>query len=93
MLHAQAKTLLALDRPETAEPLLLRLINMGSRGLFAPDILVPSWVLVGQSREALGDLDGAREAYQNVLTRWGNGEGTPATSRARAALDRLKQGS
>ncbi len=90
MLHAQARTLLALGRPEEAEHLLMRLIGLGSRGLLAPEILVPSWELVAEARQAQGEQAGAGDAFRELLKRWGAGEKAPATDRARRGLERLE---
>jgi len=90
MLHAQARTLLALGRPEAAEHLLMRVIDLGSRGLLAPEILVPSWELVAEARQAQGDRTGAGEALRELLKLWGDGEEAPVTDRARRGLERLE---
>jgi len=89
MLQAQARTLLALGRPGPAAHLLERLVASGSRGLFAPDMLVPAWGLLGRAREALGDRPGAMEAWNEVISRWGHGEATPALAEARREAARL----
>ncbi|HXI02454.1 MAG TPA: hypothetical protein VNI57_04690, partial [Candidatus Saccharimonadales bacterium] len=86
VLSAQARTLLALGRAPAAEHLLMRVIGLGGRGIFAPDILVPAWELVAEAREAQGNRAGAEEAWREILTRWGKGEETPLLQRARAAL-------
>jgi hypothetical protein len=90
MLHAQARTLLALDRPRAAERLLSRLTHLGSRGLFAPDILVPARETLARVRERLDDPAGAAEVYGEILDLWGEGEETPVLQRAKQALGRLR---
>jgi hypothetical protein len=89
LLEPQARSLLALGRPQDASRMLDRLLALGSRGLFAPDVVVPAWLLAGQAREASGDTAGARAAYRALLDRWGTGEDLPAVRQARERLSAL----
>jgi len=89
LLEPQARSLLALGRPRDASRVLDRILALGSRGLFAPDIIVPAWLLAGQAREAAGDAAGARDAYRALIERWGSGEDLPAVREARERLSAL----
>jgi tetratricopeptide (TPR) repeat protein len=86
LLQAQARYLLAVDRPDAAERILTHLLSLGPRGLFAPDVVVPAWELLGRTREILGDPDGAAAAYHQLLERWGEGEDLPVLERVRERI-------
>jgi len=92
LLEPQARLLLAQGRTKDAVRVLDRLLGLGARGLFAPEIVVPAWLLKGEALEALEDREGAALAYQEVVARWGEGEGTPAARRARERLQALSSG-
>jgi tetratricopeptide (TPR) repeat protein len=89
LLEPQARTLLAEGRPAESLRVLDRLFALGSRGLFAPDVIAPAWLVAGQAREAMGDVSGARKAYTALLDLWGKGEETPATLKAKERLAAL----
>lgn len=90
LLDLQSRILLASGRDREALRLIERVLALGPRGLHAPDVVVPAWALAGRARQMLGDREGARTAYGEVVKRWGSGEGAPALTSARAALDTIR---
>lgn len=90
MLQAQGRALLALGRPGPAASVLQRVVTAGSRGLLAPDIVVPTWGILARAREEQGDAAGAAAAWSQIVGFWGNGETIPLVAEARRALDRLQ---
>jgi tetratricopeptide (TPR) repeat protein len=86
LLALQAKALLAAGRHVEAARAAERLAALGARALFAPDIVVGGLILLGRAREGQGDAAGARRAYEEVVARWGDGEGVPAVEEARRRM-------
>jgi hypothetical protein len=48
-----------------------------------------AWLALGQARAGLGDVAGARTAFQQVLDRWGDAGRSVTADAARAGLAAL----